>query len=583
MAPIAVLLSALLIAVLSCSPLHALSAQDPRSACAEQDRLACARRLTAEGQWQAVADGFTASSGDPAELDFCRGIALARLGRLQEAREAFESGRRKAPADKRFPLELAGTAFKMGLPSESKQQLRSALRLDPDDTYGRDFLATLYFLDGNLDAALKHWNRVGKPQIENVAPDSSPRIDSVRLDKFFAFSPSEVLTLAAFRTSQARLDFSGMFSTYRFELVPRPDDRFDLRFHFLEPGGWGNSIAAGLLYLLRDIPYQTVHADFSNLRRTASNLESSFRWDAQKRRLFARFSSPLGRGSASRFRLWIDGRNENWEIAGNSASPGPIAFNLKRFELGAGVASIVNDRWGWESNLSISDQRFAEPAGRLIGAPGLFAEGPALRYEMGVRHELLFLPEKRLTLDSFGTGQATKFLSGEGGRFAQLSGGVMLDWLPRPRGDDYRLSISLRAGKTFGAAPVNELYELGVEQDNDLDLRGRPGTVDGRKGAGALGASYVLMNWEMDKEIYSGGLWGFKLGPFLDVGRAYDDTGRFGPDKWLWDPGIQSKIVILHSLTFALSYGWDVRSQKSAFFARVHSGTAARWFGPIGR
>lgn len=530
----------------------------------------------AEGQWQAVTESVPASPDDPAELDYCRGMALARLERWREAREAFESGRKKAPSDKRFPLELAGIAFKMGLPSESKRQLRRALRLDPDDRYGRDFMATLYFLDDNLDAALKHWNRIGKPQLGSVTPDSSPRIDPVRLDKHFAFSPAEVLTLREFRTSRAHLDFAGMFTTHRFELVPRPDDKFDLRFHFLEPGGWGKSTAGKLVYLFRDIPYQTVHLDLSNLSRSASNLESSYRWDSQKRRLFARFSSPLGRGPASRFHLWLDGRNENWEIPGNSVSAASIAFNLKRLELGAGVASIVNDRWGWEANLSISGQNFAgllQPTG---GTPGLFAEGPALRYEMGVEHRLLFLPENRLTLDSFGAGQATKFLSEQAGRFAQLSGGIGLDWLPQPRGDDYRISISLRAGKTFGSAPVNELFELGVEQDNDLDLRGLPGTINGRKGAGALGGSYVLMNCEMDKGIYGGGLWAFKLGPFLDAGRAYDDTGRFGPGRWLWDPGVQSKIVILHALTFALSYGWDVRSQKSAFFATVHTGTGRR-------
>src|SRR5215472_2316828 len=46
--------------------------------------------------------------------------------------------------------------------------LRIALRLDRTDIYANNFLATIYFLEGNLEAALKYWNRAGKPRIEEV-------------------------------------------------------------------------------------------------------------------------------------------------------------------------------------------------------------------------------------------------------------------------------------------------------------------------------------------------------------------------------------------------------------------------------
>jgi len=36
------------------------------------------------------------------------------------------------------------------------------LRVDSSSVYGNEFLATLYLMEGNLDAALKYWNRVGK-------------------------------------------------------------------------------------------------------------------------------------------------------------------------------------------------------------------------------------------------------------------------------------------------------------------------------------------------------------------------------------------------------------------------------------
>src|SRR5207302_4381670 len=68
--------------------------------------------------------------------------------------------------------------------------LHRALELAPSDSYANDFLGTVYFLQGNLDAALKYWNRVGKPQIAEIRAEPTPRLDSVLLDRAFAFSPA---------------------------------------------------------------------------------------------------------------------------------------------------------------------------------------------------------------------------------------------------------------------------------------------------------------------------------------------------------------------------------------------------------
>src|SRR6266852_2497976 len=115
--------------------------------------------------------------GAAADSDYERGMALARATRWIEAKEAFETGERQAPLDKRFPLELAGIAFKQGDYSAARRHLNRALLLDPRDSYANDFLATVYFLDGNLEAALKYWNRAGKPQIENVNIENELRVD----------------------------------------------------------------------------------------------------------------------------------------------------------------------------------------------------------------------------------------------------------------------------------------------------------------------------------------------------------------------------------------------------------------------
>ncbi len=68
-----------------------------------------------------------------------------------------------------------------------------------------------------------------------------------------------------------------------------------------------------------------------------------------------------------------------------------------------------------------------------------------------------------------------------------------MHWLPTARGDDYETLVRVRAGKTFGDLPFDELFMLGLERDNDLWLRGHIGTRDGRKGSAPLGKDYFLL------------------------------------------------------------------------------------------
>ncbi len=226
---------------------------------------------------------------------FSRGMALARDGRWAEAREAFESGWKTAPDDKRFPGELAGLAFKQKQFETAKRYLRAALRLDPKDPYATEFLGTIYMLDGNQEAALKHWNRTGGPRVQEIRMEPEPAVDPVLLDRAFAFSPAAVLNLDEYRVTQARLAMLGVFPLRKLELLPRDDDTFDVVFRSAERRAWW-------LSLVRGLAFQTVHPEFYNLRGSATNFVSLVRWDAQKRRAFATLSGPIARDPGKRYR-----------------------------------------------------------------------------------------------------------------------------------------------------------------------------------------------------------------------------------------------------------------------------------------
>jgi hypothetical protein len=176
------------------------------------------------------------------------------------------------------------------------------------------------------------------------------------------------------------------------------------------------------------------------------------------------------------------------------------------------------------------------------------------------------VPERRFTLDGQAEARGGRNYASGLGAFGSVKGELESRWLPKARGEDYEFLAALRGGDTFGVVPLDELYQLGVERDNDLWLRGHPGTLDGRKGRAPLGRRYVLFNSELNKTVYDGAFFRVQLGPFLDLGAIADPTGQFGSQRWQFDTGIQARIRVLGSVSVALSYGRDLRNGSGVFY-----------------
>src|SRR5262249_6011853 len=232
----------------------------------------------------AAAGSNVSVSTEPAEFEYQYGLALAQLEFWNEARAAFEAGSRLAPRDKRFSIELAGVAFREKNNLQAISYLRRALRLDPKDDYANEFLATLYFLQGNLEAAVKYWNAVNKPQIAQVRIEPALRVRPGLLDHAFAVAPESSLLVDELRATDARVRNLEIFPSYRFDLTAKPDGKFDAVFRAQEVNGLGNTRTEALLRSLSGLPFQEIDPEYSNLDHSAINLASQLRWDADKRR-----------------------------------------------------------------------------------------------------------------------------------------------------------------------------------------------------------------------------------------------------------------------------------------------------------
>ncbi len=529
-----------------------------------------AKQLFEQERWPDLVKLLEQAPRTSADLDYYYGVSLAHQQRWEEARQALTAGRQLASRDKRFPIELAGVAFKEKKYDRARSELHRALRLDARDEYANEFLATVYFLDGNLEAALKYWNRTGKPEIVDVRSEPALRVRPALLDHAFAFAPASTLTLNELLTSNPRLRGLEIFPTYKIELAARPDGHYDAIFRAQELNGLGDGKLQALVRMFSGALFEEITPEYYNLHGSATNIVSLARFDTDKRRALAAISGPLSGNPKWRYHAGVDLRNENWTVQTSFTGPSTFlgATNLRRESASAEISRFVGARWSWSTGLEISHRDFRNVVPGTALTPELLAQGYQIKQSTQLNYELWRSPEKRLTISSSASSQAGRLWSQPGQSFEKVQGNIRVHWFPRARNDNYEMQWQGRAGKTFGQIPFDELFMLGVERDNDLPLRAHLGTRHGEKGSAPLGGNYFLSNWESARKAYSNGFLAVRLGPFLDTGKILDATSTLGPEKWFFDTGAQARLSVL-GVHVVLLYGKDLRTGNNAFYTNV--------------
>ena len=425
-------------------------------------------------------------------------------------------------------FDQASAAFRAGDLDKARDLLK---RNDSeDDPLANEFLATLYFLDDNLEAALRHWNRNGSPRLREVFMDFTTRWDPVRLENTIGISRATVLRDSDYALARRRLAASGTFSKIAFDLNPVEgrENEFDLNVRALERPRWSP------LATLRGLPYQTVSTAITNLGGRGINVESMWRWDIDKRRVGLGVSGPVSLNT--RFEAAIDARNEIWELGGETVP-------VRKDELRVGLSGIASPRWNWSSGAVVTRR------------PSEYS----LKYEGGSSYDLLRLPEERLTVTSEVRGQFGRTLS-TAQRIARGEAGVHVDWFPLARGEDYHVTVRARSGRVWGSAHPDELFSLGMDRDEDLWLRGHSTTRDGRKGAGLTGRRYVLWNSEISKTVVEKAFFKVSVVPFADVAQA---------GATYVDVGAEFRVSLVSVATFSVSVGRDLRAGRTVVFTNA--------------
>ena len=429
-------------------------------------------------------------------------------------------------------LDLASKAFRDENLPETLRHLNSALKSNPSDAYLNDFLATVHFVQNNTEAALKHWNREGKPYIENIRIDPPLRTDPVLLDKAFSFSRGSVLNLSDFEITQARLSALGVFSRYRMELSPAGDEGFDVTLRAAERS------QANVWSWFRGLPFQSVNPEFSNLGGKGLNVATMLRWDSNKRRAAGFFEAPLGGDPKWRYRVSVDGRGETWADAAGD-------FRMKKVLATAAIHAVPSGRWSWTSGGSVSSRWFSNS----------FSSGVELKYAGSLTRTFVRDPARHLNLDSSIDFETGKLWTSSPLRFVKMVNATQFRWRA--------LTSELRVGRSIGQAPFDERFVIGTERDSDLWLRAHPATIDGRKNAANTSSSFAITNTDLQKTIYNAGWFHLSSGPFLDTAKSSISK------RWLLDTGVELRVNVLGSFGVRISYGQSLADAHKGFFMRA--------------
>ncbi len=529
------------------------------------------RALYDSGHW-AEAANLAAKTAHPSPvLLYYEGLSLARLKSFGQARQIFQRGEKLYRNDKRFPIELAGIAYRERDVRGAKRYLQHALTLAPDNRYTRDFLATLFLLDGNLPAALKYWHPIDKPIIEGVRFEPTPPLDAVLRERTFDISGGQMFTRERLRGTEANLFRLHIFYETRFDLIPvQQTNRFDLQIHSVPlseaPGGWIGRI----LPALRELPYAGLSFDFLNVRDEAKNLESLLRWDPNKERIALHWSQPWRKNPRIQSNYFADLRHEKWylplAIYGGPGAGSVKDILVRKAALGTEIAVGLTDKLQWTLGGLLSYRDITE-------APrtATFSSG----WTVQLRNRFDYLnwewPDRRVTIKDWGSFDVGRLFTNNASRLITIRGGLVSTWFPQAKGDTYRLTEQIQSGRAYGGVPLDDLFSLGMERDNEYDLwlRGIVATSSGRKGSAPLGREYWISQTDFERKIIQIPFVRFDGGTFFDSGWVGDPSRDFGSHEVVYDVGVEMKIRTLGGVTVRLVYGRDLMNGRGAFYTAV--------------
>jgi tetratricopeptide (TPR) repeat protein len=497
------------------------------------------------------------------------GIAEANAGERTRALEVLTEGSLRYPDDARFHNEAAGVHLANRNVALAAAVLERALAIDPDDAYANDLLASIRMSEGDVRAALAIWNAIGQPQIDRISQNFSPGLLDRTVPSALAFEPGETLGFPSWKTTEARLFASELYSNVALDLEPSPrGNRFNAIVNTSARRNTRNRI---LFDLIRGVLTETTYFNYWDIAYTGMSWRSSYRWDKDRRQLAGHLYIPLPIPGLPVLELSDVWRWERWNIERpvTDAFVSDALFDYKVNGIALDVRATPDYRVELHGGI---EYRNRDVTGTLpVSGLGMDSRNSGtLRAGTILR---LFETDRYRNQLRADTTLARASLLGD----FDFQGGT-LAILNRVTIDDRTLAdFSISGGTLRGEVPIDHYYILGLGNDiTPFHLRSHVANDAGRYGQAPMGTDFVLINSDIERRIATLPLFNtlsfpyveIKLTGFVDAGRTFDRQRVFEQDVWYKDAGLGLRFETPTS-AFTMLYGRDFTGHDNSFFAYV--------------
>lgn len=492
-------------------------------------------------------------------------IAFGRLREYTRAEDILQDAIERYPEDPRFHNELANLFLENNDTDAARAALRRSLSVDPENDFASDQLAIIDMSEGNVRSALQAWNKRGRPYINDVLHNNYSSFGSWMVHRAVVFRPAEPLRYEQWRTTQARLFATGIYSNVGIEIEPAvAPDRYN---GVIRTTRMTNTPPDLLFGLARGLPFKTSFLDIWNIGNSGLSFNGNYRWDYNRRRLEGRLTFPLPVAGLLYLDLGSSWRSEQWNVGSNlpekSQPDSPLVY--KATALHARVKHIPHYRLELAAGF---EYRNRAAQGNL---PQIFTNGfNTGRFTAEANVWLVDGQyQSRLRVEAFTANSSIIGNTDFTGGVAELTNRITLS-------PDTETSVdwSVKAGTAHGALPVEDYFLLGLDQRVVNPLRGHTAQLHGIYGNGPMGSDFVLLNTSFRRRLAVIPLFNtlnipfitVKGEAFLDLAKTRDRNHVFLPSKLLADTGAGLRFET-PTYSFNLTAGRSLRTGDNVFSA----------------
>ena len=489
------------------------------------------------------------------------GIAYRHMKEYQKAEDIFNEGSTRYEDDSRFLNELANLFLENNDIEAAKTALRRALLVDPTNNYASDELATIDMSEGDVQSALRAWNKSGRPYINDILHNYNLSFGSWVVRRAVKFHPAGTLRYSDWKTTESRLIETDNFANVGLEIEPtQVPDQYNA---VVRTSPRTNSPADILFNLVKGFPIETSYFDLWNISNTGVNFNSNYRWDAERRRAQGQIKMALPVAGLLHLQFGSTWRSERWDL---SRTIRPESQSKSHFDYKATSFSVhVKDIPHYRVEIGAGfEYRNRAAKGEL---PELFTDSRNTG-KFSVETSLRLIDRKyqnRLHIESFA---ARRSVIGD----TQFTGGTaeLNNRLTVSKDTQMYFDWSLKGGTARGSLPVEDYFVLGVDTTTTNLLRGHTAAHNGKYGSAPIGTDFVLLNTDIDRRLKTIPFFNnfgipfitVKSEFFFDAAKTWDRNHIFQNSKLLLDTGAGLRLETPTN-SFNLIYGRSLRDGQN--------------------